>query len=117
MSMQNLSDPLFKLTVAEFREHFRDEITSTIESFLEIKKSESRDFQQNHSTLDIVEAAQLLKVSKQTIYQNIKSIPHRKIFGRLVFLRDELLQFIDQNGNTDVRNKGDPNIGVAKTNS
>lgn len=107
MAISNPTDPLFKLTVAEFNEYLKHEVSSILKPILENISSEFPINQQKHSTLNIDEAVELLKVSKQTIYQNIKTIPHRKIFGRLVFLRDELLEFIENNGKT-VRNKGDP---------
>ena len=45
-------------------------------------------------TLNLSEAAEYLGVAEQTIYQNIKKIPHSKRFGKLYFLRSELEQYL-----------------------
>ncbi len=50
--------------------------------------------------LNIVETAKLLKLSKQTVYQNINTIPHYKYNGRLLFKKSELVAYIESNGNT-----------------
>ena len=44
--------------------------------------------------LTIKQAAEFLEVSQQTIYQNIKKIPHAKRFGKLYFLRSELEEYL-----------------------
>ena len=109
--MALIDDPLFKLSVGEFQELLSNHYSTTTEKLVNQKMQHFEPQQKvSDTTLDIDEATHLLKVSKQTIYQNIKSIPHRKIFGRLVFLRDELLQFIDQNGNYKAKNKGAPKL-------
>lgn len=97
MNNHKNNDPLFKLTVAEFKSLFNGDLTLLIESVIDRKLEEIG----NHSdelTLDVDGAARLMNLSRQTVYQNIKNIPHRKVFGRLVFFKDELVQFIDKNG-------------------
>ncbi|WP_420151523.1 helix-turn-helix domain-containing protein [Spirosoma sp.] len=48
-----------------------------------------------YKPLSISDAAEFLGIAEQTIYQNIKRIPHRKKFGRLYFFKDELLAYLD----------------------
>lgn len=45
--------------------------------------------------LTIQQAADFLNVSRQTIYQNIAKIPHRKRHGRLYFFRTELAEYLN----------------------
>jgi excisionase family DNA binding protein len=45
--------------------------------------------------LNVGQAAEYLGISEQTVYQNIKKIPHKKRFGRLYFFRSELLQYLE----------------------
>ena len=89
------SDPLFRLTVDEFKTLMNGDLTSHIESVIERKLSEMKP-PQDDLTLDVDGAAKLMNVSRQTVYQNIKDIPHRKVFGKLVFFKEELIQFIDE---------------------
>ncbi len=51
----------------------------------------------DYKPLSLSEAAEFLGVSDQTIYQNIKKLPHRKKFGRLYFFTSELLAYLDGN--------------------
>ncbi len=53
---------------------------------------------------DIKMASKILGLSEQTIYQNIKTIPHYKINGRLRFKRIEMLQYIENNGKLSSKN-------------
>lgn len=46
----------------------------------------------NH--FNIKQAAEFLGVADQTIYQNIKKIPHSKRFGKLYFRRSELEAYL-----------------------
>ena len=46
--------------------------------------------------LSLKEAAEFLSVAPQTIYQNIKRIPHHKRFGKLYFKRSELVAYLEQ---------------------
>lgn len=48
--------------------------------------------------LTVTEAAEFLGIAEQTVYQNAKRIPHRKKFGRLYFIKSELLAFLDGKG-------------------
>lgn len=45
--------------------------------------------------MSLDEAADFLGIAGQTIYQNIKKVPHRKRFGRLYFFKAELLAYLD----------------------
>jgi hypothetical protein len=45
--------------------------------------------------LNVHQAASFLKVSPQTVYQNIGKIPHRKRHGRLYFYENELAAYLD----------------------
>ncbi len=51
--------------------------------------------QDEGTPLSIAEASTFLGVSKQTIYQNIARIPHKKRFGRLYFYRSELAEYLN----------------------
>lgn len=54
--------------------------------------------------LSVKEAAEFLSIAQQTIYQNIKRIPHQKRFGRLYFKRLELIAYLEQG--TSAQKKG-----------
>lgn len=47
---------------------------------------------------EIEVAVEELKCKKQTIYQNIDKIPHKKVHGRLLFNRAELRNYIKNEG-------------------
>lgn len=47
---------------------------------------------------EIEMAVEELKCKKQTIYQNIDKIPHKKVHGRLLFNRQELRAYIRNEG-------------------
>ena len=44
--------------------------------------------------INLAQTALFLDISEQTVYQNIKKIPHHKRFGRLYFFESELLNYI-----------------------
>lgn len=46
--------------------------------------------------LTLKDTAEFLSVAPQTIYQNIKRIPHQKRFGKLYFKRSELVAYLEQ---------------------
>lgn len=48
------------------------------------------------SFLNVKQAAELLDIAPQTIYQRVKDIPHIKKFGRLYFLKSELITYLKQ---------------------
>ena len=50
----------------------------------------------DETPLSIQQAAEFLNVSRQTIYQNIAKIPHRKRHGRLYFFRTELADYLNR---------------------
>lgn len=47
--------------------------------------------------IDIEEAAKLLNLSRQTLYQS-KQIPRNRVNGRLLFKRSRLIDYIENNG-------------------
>ena len=50
----------------------------------------------DEAPLTIQQAAEFLNVSRQTIYQNIAKIPHRKRHGRLYFFKSELSEYLNR---------------------
>ena len=50
--------------------------------------------------INVEEAAKFLGISKQTVYQNIDRIPHKKRFGRLYFFKKELLSYLNDGEET-----------------
>ena len=44
--------------------------------------------------VDVNTAANFLGISRQTVYQNIDKIPHKKRFGRLYFFIPELTEYV-----------------------
>lgn len=51
--------------------------------------------QADDKPMSLTEAADFLGIASQTLYQNIRKVPHRKRFGRLYFFRVELLAYLD----------------------
>ncbi|HEV7348208.1 helix-turn-helix domain-containing protein [Telluribacter sp.] len=45
--------------------------------------------------MGIKDAALTLNVSQQTVYQNIRKIPHVKRFGKLYFKRSDLIAYLE----------------------
>ncbi|MBO0937904.1 helix-turn-helix domain-containing protein [Fibrella sp. HMF5335] len=45
--------------------------------------------------LNVGQTAEFLGISEQTVYQNIKKIPHKKRFGRLYFIKSELVAYLE----------------------
>lgn len=50
----------------------------------------------DETPLNVKEAAEFLNVSRQTVYQNIAKIPHRKRHGRLYFYKAELIDYLNK---------------------
>ncbi|GAB2524802.1 helix-turn-helix domain-containing protein [Spirosoma aerophilum] len=48
----------------------------------------------NNKPVGVNEAADFLGISRQTVYQNIDKIPHKKRFGRLYFFVSELADYV-----------------------
>ncbi|AYQ35808.1 helix-turn-helix domain-containing protein [Runella sp. SP2] len=46
--------------------------------------------------LSAKEAADFLGIKQQTLYQNIKRIPHVKKHGKLLFTREGLISYVEQ---------------------
>lgn len=44
--------------------------------------------------LNVAEAADFLGIAPQTVYQRIKTVPHKKRFGRLYFFRSQLTEYL-----------------------
>lgn len=81
-----------QLSVPEIRQLFRTEL----ERFFAEQKSTSAQSEQSILTVD--EAADFLKLAKQTVYQLVsaRDIPFSKKGKRLYFQRHELEQWISQ---------------------
>jgi predicted DNA-binding transcriptional regulator AlpA len=45
--------------------------------------------------LNVKQASAFLGIAPQTIYQNIRNIPHFKRFGKLFFKRAELVEYLE----------------------
>ena len=45
--------------------------------------------------LNVQQAAVLLRIAPQTVYQRIKDLPHKKRFGKLYFLKSELIAYLE----------------------
>ncbi|MBO0938700.1 helix-turn-helix domain-containing protein [Fibrella sp. HMF5335] len=58
-------------------------------------QTEHRTGPDEEKPLNVAKAAEFLDISEQTVYQNIKKIPHRKRFGRLYFLKSELIAYLE----------------------
>ena len=56
--------------------------------------AEHRPGPNEEKPLNVGQAAEYLGISEQTVYQNIKKIPHKKRFGRLYFLKSELVVYL-----------------------
>jgi predicted DNA-binding protein YlxM (UPF0122 family) len=52
--------------------------------------------EEDNLPLSIQQAADFLNISRQTIYQNIARIPHRKRHGRLYFFKNELSDYLNK---------------------
>lgn len=50
----------------------------------------------DETPLTVQQAADFLNVSRQTVYQNIAKIPHRKRHGRLYFFKAELAEYLNK---------------------
>lgn len=72
-----------------------DRLSRIEEVLLEIKySSSSQSFAPTEELLDRKAAAKFLGIAEQTIYQMGNKLPRRKRFGKLVFLKSELEEFI-----------------------
>ena len=56
--------------------------------------------------LSLKEAAEFLSVAPQTMYQNIKRIPHQKRFGKLYFKRSELVAYLENGATAQTKKRG-----------
>ena len=79
-----------------------DSRLQSIESYL-IKFDDRFTLQENPNTIDRYEAGvnvacEEFGTKPQTVYQNIDKIPHKKMFGKLYFNRQELQEYIKKEG-------------------
>lgn len=70
-------------------------LTLEILQLLRSTTPHTSDSSTDETPLDVAQAADFLNVSKQTIYQNISRIPHRKRHGKLYFFRPELTDYLN----------------------
>lgn len=56
--------------------------------------------------LSLKEAASFLGIAPQTMYQNVKRIPHHKRFGKLFFRRSELVAYLEDGAATHAKKGG-----------
>ena len=49
---------------------------------------------ENETPITLKQAADFLGIAPQTVYQQIKKIPHNKRFGKLYFFESELLEYL-----------------------
>ena len=82
--IQLTTEQLKSLIRTEFREVLKDQ-----------QPSEQQSDPDERKPLNVEEAAKILGVSKQTVYQNIDKLPKRKRFGRLYFFKSELLDYLN----------------------
>jgi predicted DNA-binding transcriptional regulator AlpA len=54
--------------------------------------------------LNAPQAAELLGIAQQTLYQNIRKLPHKKRFGKLFFKRSDLMEYLE--AGTTLNKKG-----------
>ncbi|MDR6194906.1 helix-turn-helix domain-containing protein [Siphonobacter sp. SORGH_AS_0500] len=62
---------------------------------LTVKSEQPAPLPQQNKYIKAQEAAEILHISKQTLYTKIKSIPHVKRFGQLYFIKEDLLEYIE----------------------
>ena len=70
---------------------------SELKRLLAEQSSNTNDLSEN-KPIGVADAADFMGVSKQTVYQNIDKIPHKKRFGRLYFFRPQLTEYINAGG-------------------
>lgn len=79
----------------DFKKMINESVKEALAELFPPKTNRSDD---KSEIVDVKVAASILQLSVQTIYQNIKTIPHYKINGRLRFKPSELYQYIENNG-------------------
>jgi predicted DNA-binding transcriptional regulator AlpA len=73
------------------REILRDELADILPAFNQDHSSTP----DNEIPLSVKQAAEFLGIAEQTVYQNIKKVPHKKRFGRLYFFPAELRAYLN----------------------
>ncbi|WP_020597125.1 helix-turn-helix domain-containing protein [Spirosoma panaciterrae] len=71
------------------REMLRDELADILSS-LKVQPTSVDE----ETILTVSQAADFLGITPQTVYQRIKDLPHKKRFGRLYFLKSELVAYL-----------------------
>lgn len=72
------------------REILRDELADIMPNLSGLTSNNA----ETEKPWNIKEAADFLGCAEQTIYQNIKKLPHKKRFGKLYFFESELLEYL-----------------------
>lgn len=72
------------------REILRDELADLLPTL----SGSTSSTPETEKPLNLKEAAKLLGCAEQTVYQNIKKLPHKKRFGKLFFFESELLDYL-----------------------
>lgn len=66
-----------------------------LQEIRENRNGETLTVQEEEKPISIDDAADFLGVRRQTVYQRIDKIPHRKRFGKLYFFKSELLEYLE----------------------
>jgi len=90
---------LFSLPLSRLEPIFKKWVSDVIQ---ESTLGENQTNTHGTDPLTVKQAADYLGVSQQTIYQNIRRIPHSKRFGKLYFLRSDLDLYLAE-GKIDVK--------------
>lgn len=56
--------------------------------------------------LSLKQAAEFLSIAPQTVYQNVKRIPHSKRFGKLFFRQSDLIAYLEEGAATYTKKGG-----------
>lgn len=85
--MKEKDQPLYSLTVSEFKKVFFDVIQSSIQKIITENSSAKED-----NFLSVDEACALLKISRPSLYALFKTskLQKRKLNGRTIIRRDEI---------------------------
>ena len=65
-----------------------------LQEIRENRNGETLTVQEEEKPIGINEAADFLGVRRQTVYQSISKLKHRKRFGKLYFFKSELLEYL-----------------------
>lgn len=76
---KQVAEEMYKLLRKDIKKHIREAIDDVY-----------------NTPMNLDEAAEYLKIPKQTIYKNVSRIPHTKVGRRLRFLKKDLDAYINQ---------------------